>query len=89
MSNRELTPPFDGAVHLPVHKGWYQCAIKNGVFDGMPCARWPRRHWNGERFSDSVFPGAPDNAEKAAKRCGGIVANHRYLWCGLTAPYSI
>lgn len=89
MSNRELTAPFDGAAYLPVHKGWYPCAVKGGVFDGYPTSKWPRRYWDGARFSDPVAIGELDHQEREAKSYHGMFYNHRYLWCGLTAPYSI
>lgn len=77
MSKRELTPPFDGAVDLPVRVGWYACAWKCGTLRNTPPDSWPLHKWSGDRFSTSG-----DESVEA------ILPNSEYLWCGLTAPYS-
>lgn len=86
MSKKQLTPPFDGAVDLPVREGWYPCMVKGGVFDGSPPEAWPRRYWDGLRFSDPVALGALDHQERDARRYHGFFENRRFFWCGLTAP---
>lgn len=78
MSKRELTPPFDGAVDLPVREGWYATAWKDGFNVKKRPEVWPRRYWNGRRFSAAWD-----------KRTSGSFYAHELLWCGLTAPYSI
>lgn len=87
-TKRELTPPFDGAVDLPVREGWYPCAVKEGLYHAKPTANWPRRYWDGRHFSGPCHTNWSNASERSAKGDRSFFDNRKLQWCGLTAPYS-
>lgn len=82
MTDRELTPVFDGAKDLPVRVGWYPCALKGKTFNPNV-----RRFWNGEYFSVWVRVGESSKQQESAKAKRSLFKTSQLYWCGLTAPY--
>ena len=88
MSERQLTPVFDGAKDLPMRNGWYASDVKPIFGDrSQPIHVWPRRYWNGKYFSQPVRLHESDQRTKYLQKTPTFYSNSDLYWCGLAAPH--
>ena len=83
MSERQLTPVFDGAKDLPIREGWYPSWVK---WFGKNKHKSARRYWNGTYFSRPVVCNESDSRAELLKQLPSLYLNSELYWCGLTAP---